>query len=165
MLSQYKKLETESDVDADRKKIRQAVKSGDWSQCCTSIKASRNEISINGKIVLRGTQIVIPKILQMKVILLAHEGHKEIVKPKARLRSKVWWLGMDQMAENVCRSCRHKCQLVSQPSYPVPMTRTELPEGPWKYKTTDLLGPLPNCDFLPVVIDYYSRYFITVGGT
>src|SRR6218665_2278741 len=84
------------DTDADLEKIRQAVKSGNWDQCCTSLKALKDEITTVGRIVLRGTRIIMPKALQKKTILLAHEGLQGITKTKARLRTKVWWPSMDR---------------------------------------------------------------------
>ncbi|XP_026741387.1 uncharacterized protein K02A2.6-like [Trichoplusia ni] len=44
------------------------------------------------------------------------------------------------------------------PSHPVPMKRRDLPSAPWVDVAVDLLGPLPNNDYLLVLIDYYSRY-------
>ncbi|XP_043064924.1 uncharacterized protein K02A2.6-like [Drosophila ficusphila] len=38
------------------------------------------------------------------------------------------------------------------------MSRTPFPTGPWICVASDLLGPLPNGEFLLVFIDYYSRY-------
>ena len=82
-----------------------------------------------------------------------------IVKTKERLRSKVWWPGIDADAERKCRSC-HGCQVVSQtaPMQP-PVKPTPLPQGPWEHLAADLLGPLPTGEFLLVTVDYYSRYF------
>ena len=39
-----------------------------------------------------------------------------------RLRSKVWWPGIDRQAEKVCREC-FGCQLTSNPTKPEPMAR------------------------------------------
>ncbi|CAB4040886.1 Hypothetical predicted protein, partial [Paramuricea clavata] len=49
-------------------------------------RSVRQELSVLGKLVIRGTRLVIPKILQKKVLNLAHEGHQGIVKTKQRLR-------------------------------------------------------------------------------
>jgi len=151
-------IEEASDTDAELEKIRQAVKSGNWNQCSTSVKAVKNEITVVGRVVLRGTRIHMPKSLQKKTILLAHEGHQGITKTKARLRTKVWWPLMDKAVEEFCRSC-HECQIFSGPSPPEPMQRTKLPDGPWIHLAANLLGPLPNGDYLLVVVDYYSRFF------
>lgn len=96
-------IEKASDTDADLEKIRQAVKSGNWNMCCTSLKAVKDEITFVGQVVLRGTRIIMPKALQQKTISLAHEGHQGITKTKARLRTKVWWPLMDKAVEEFCR--------------------------------------------------------------
>ncbi|XP_062541269.1 uncharacterized protein LOC134209290 [Armigeres subalbatus] len=41
----------------------------------------------------------------------------------------------------------------------VPMSRRDLPSGPWQDIAIDFMGPLPEGQFLLVVVDYYSRYF------
>ena len=77
---------------------------------------------------------------------------------KERLRTKVWWPGIDKDVQKACKTC-HGCQLVSQPSKPEPLTCTELPFAPWQHLAADLLGPLPSGDYVFVVVDYYSRLF------
>ena len=101
----------------------------------------RGELSAIGKLVLRGTRIVIPKQLRCQVLELAHEGHRGIVVMKQRLRTKVRWPGIDKEVERACKTC-HGCHLVSQPTKPEPMTRTELPTTPWQHLAADLLGCL-----------------------
>lgn len=39
------------------------------------------------------------------------------------------------------------------------MTCTDLPSGPWKHLSADLLGPLPDGNSVYVLVDFYSRYF------
>ena len=98
--------------------------------------------------ILRGTRIVIPKKLRPRVLFLAHKGHLGIVGTKQKLRSKVWWPGMEKDAEKHCKTC-YGCQLVSRPSPPDPIRSTALPTGP----------PLPTGESILVVVDYYSRYY------
>lgn len=47
------------------------------------------------EIILHDNRIVIPKDLQMRVIDLAHEGHRGIVRTKQLLREKVYFPGID----------------------------------------------------------------------
>ena len=61
---------------------------------------------------------------------LTHEGHPGVVSMKQRLRSKVWWPGIDREAEKFCKTC-HGCQLVSSPANPEPIKSNPLPSGPW----------------------------------
>ena len=80
-----------------------------------------------------------------------------MVKSKQRLRSKVWWPGIDGDMERRCKTCRG-CQLVSSPCAPEPLRRTRLPERPRQALAVDLLGPLPSGHYLLVLVDYFSRF-------
>ena len=111
-----------------------------------------------GKLVLRGTRIVVPKALRGEVLRLAHEGHQGIVKMKARLRTKVWWPKIDSDAEQVCKSC-HGCQVLGEFRVPEPIKRVKPPNGPWQDIAIELMGPLPTGESLLVVVDYYSRFY------
>ncbi|CAB4035832.1 Transposon Tf2-6 poly, partial [Paramuricea clavata] len=101
--------------------------------------------------------MVIPQKLQPRVIELGHKGHQGILKMKQRLRTKVWWPGIDQEAEKFCKTC-HGCQVVSRPINPEPLQMTELPQGPWQDIAIDFMGPLPSGDYVFAATDYYSRY-------
>ena len=151
-------IEHQSAQDTELSMLRGCIYQGDWNKCPPAYKAVRYELSVLGKLILRGTRIVVPEKLRNQILDLAHEGHQGVVKTKQRLRSKVWWPGMDRGVEHKCRVC-HGCQLVSQPSPPEPMKRTELPTEPWQDLAADLLGPLPSGEYLFAVVDYYSRYF------
>ncbi|XP_061395874.1 uncharacterized protein K02A2.6-like, partial [Musca vetustissima] len=134
------------------------IKNNSWSSTTTNkFFPFRHELCTLGNILLRGTKIVIPLPLRARVLTLAHEGHPGETVMKRRLRSKVWWPLIDRDVGKYVKNCRH-CLLVSQPQYPAPMIRRVFPEGPWLCLAMDLLGPLPNHDFILVVIDYYSRY-------
>ena len=123
-------VEIASEEDAELTSVRHYIQHGNWHECkMPYYMCVKNELYVLGKLVLRGTRIVIPRRLRDDVLHLAHEGHKGIVKMKQRLRIKVWWPRMDNDAENICRSC-HGCQVVSQLSPPEPMQRTEPPTGP-----------------------------------
>ncbi|XP_062704190.1 uncharacterized protein K02A2.6-like [Aedes albopictus] len=65
---------------------------------------------------------------------------------------------MDIDVDAFVKKCRG-CTLVSAPDPPEPMSRRNLPSGPWQDVAIDFLGPLPEGQFLLVVVDYYSRYF------
>lgn len=118
----------------------------------------RDQLCEYNSLVLRGTRLVIPKELRNKCIGLANSGHLGIVGTKQRLRSKVWWPGLDKDVEKIVKSC-HGCQLVSAMPRPEPLNPTPLPTGPLKQLSIDLLGPLPSGQYVFVVVDYYSRYY------
>ena len=151
-----REIECVSLDDPDLKAVRQ------WLDgCAPSVPQDyhhvRHELCAIGQLVMRGTRIVVPKVLRAQVLDLAHEGHPGIVKSKARLRNKVWWPRMDSDVERRCRTC-HGCQLVSTPSPAPPVIPTELPDKAWQHLAVDLLGPLPSSDYLLVLVDYFSRF-------
>ena len=151
-------IEKASACDEELSMVRDAVRSGRLEELPKSYRNVGAEITILRKLILRGTRLVIPKSLRARILDLAHEGHQGIVKTKQRIRSKVWWPGIDNEVERKCKVC-HGCQLVSQKPCPEPMKRTVLPKAPWQDLAADLLGPLSSGEYLLVVIDYYSRYF------
>lgn len=89
--------------------------------------------------------MLIPRRLRERVLDLAHEGHQGLVKTKQRLRTNVWWDGIDKQVESRCKTC-YSCQLAGLPT-------------PWINLAADLMGPLPLGEYVLVVVDYYSRYF------
>ena len=137
-------VEGESEKDPELSMVRNCIlNDSEWENVDVSFRSVRQELSVLGKLVIRGTRLVIPKLLQKMVLNLAHEGHQGIVKTKHRLKSKVWLPNIDKEAERVCRTC-HGCQVVQLPSQPEPMLRTSMPESLWEVISCDLLGPIDN---------------------
>ena len=101
------------------------------------------ELCVISQLVLRGTHFIIPLKLQPRTLALAHEGYLGVVGAKQNLRTKVWWPGMDKVAERHCRTC-HGCQLVARPDPREPIRSTSLPDGPWQDLAVDLMEPLPS---------------------
>ena len=154
-----REVEEHSHRDAELSEVRRCIHEGVWNNKeCVKYIPVKEELCVIGKVVLRGTRIVIPQSLRQQVLAIAHEGHVGIVATKLRLRTKVWWPGIDKEAEQYVRSC-HGCQLVGQATPPEPLMPTELPLGKWQDLSLDLLGPMPTGEYLLVVIDYYSRYY------
>ena len=80
-----------SAVDGEMTQLRECIQTGKWESCSNqAYKTVKDELTCLGKLVLRGSRIVIPEKLRQKVIDLAHEGHQGLVKTKERLRTKVW---------------------------------------------------------------------------
>ena len=136
-------IEKVSADDEELQVVRGCLASGNWESALKSYVCVRNELTFIGHVILRGTRIVIPEKLRQRVLRLAHEGHQGIVKMKERLRSKVWWPGVDKEAEHKCREC-YGCQLVTKETIIPPVKTTRLPERPWQDLALDLLGPLPT---------------------
>ena len=150
-------VEKASAEDSELQTVRKCLVSGNWTDCPKSYVLVRNELTYIGQVILRGTRIVIPASLRKRTTDLAHEGHQGIVKMKERLRSKVWWPGIDKDAEKKCREC-FGCQVVVKEYRAPPVKSTRMPDRPWQDLALDLLGPLPTGENLVVLVDYYSRW-------
>ena len=150
-------IEKVSADDEELQVVCGCLASGTWEGAPKSYVCVRNELTFIGDVILRGTRIVIPEKLRQRVLRLAHEGHQGIVKMKERLRSKVWWPGVDKEAERKCREC-YGCQLVTKETIIPPVKTTRLPERPWQDLALDLLGPLPTGEHLLVLVAYFSRW-------
>ena len=99
-------IERASDADKELSNVRKCVQTEMWHKLETKqYLLVRNELSVIGKLVLRGTWIIIPSSLRNQVLHLAHKGHPGIVSRKHRLRTKVWWPGCDKDAEMFCKTC------------------------------------------------------------
>ena len=148
-------------ADPEMNLVKECVHMGDWNACnIPAYLHVKNELCSYGQLLLHGSRIVIPQVLQEHVLKLAHEGHQGIVKTKCRLYSKVWWPKVD--AEKLCKSC-HGCQAVSKYSAPEPMVQAYPPSGPWQDCAADILGPLSSGENLVLLLQFYdSRYFEVV---
>ena len=150
-------VEQESAKDSEIRELRKHVQNGLQFRADKRYQKIFPELSTMGMIVMRGGRIVMPRSLRSQTLHLAHEGHQGIVRTKQRLREKVWWPGIDAEAEELVRQC-HLCQVVTRTDTVPPMTRTDLPDGPWQQLAIDLCGPFPSGESILVVVDYYSRW-------
>ncbi|PFX34411.1 Transposon Ty3-G Gag-Pol polyprotein [Stylophora pistillata] len=136
-------IESASAEDDELQAVRNCLVSGDWEKGSRSFLMVRNELTFIGQVILRGTRIVKPKVLRLRVLELAHEGHQGIVKMKERLRSKMWWPGVDKAVERKCREC-YGCQLVTKETITPPVKITRMPERPWLMPSTGLTWAYAN---------------------
>lgn len=139
--------------------LTRAIQTGRWDDTLVHDYVHvKNELTTCSGIVLRGTRIVLPSILQQRAVELAHVGHQGVVKTKMLLREKVWFPAIDSMAERQVKSCLACQATISTPMTPEPMISTPIPSAPWKNLSADFLGPLPTGELILVVIDDFSRF-------
>ena len=152
-----REIERASGEDEELTEVYRCWKTGDWSTAPSPYRLLRDEITVVGRLVMRGMRIVVPASLRKRVLELTHEGHQGIVKTKDRLRSKVWWPNMNSMVESHCKKCLG-CQAVTPAVTIPPVKTTTMPTKPWRDLAIDLMGPLPTGESLLVTVDYYSRW-------
>jgi len=124
--------------------IKRALKTNDWSSTeCRLFKEIRHELTENNNIILKGSQIILPKPLRQCVINIAHQGHLGVTKTVGLLKTKVFWPNLYKDVTNFLRPCL-ACQAVT-PSYkPEPLKPSPLPTAPWCVISADFHGPLPS---------------------
>ena len=84
-----REIERASEHDPELKSVRECLLNGKWHALeFKEYLPVRGELSAIGRLVLRGTRIVIPKQLRCQVLELAHEGHPGIVAMKQGLCTK-----------------------------------------------------------------------------
>ncbi|MCG8431885.1 MAG: hypothetical protein MJA29_12015, partial [Candidatus Omnitrophica bacterium] len=76
----------------------------------------RQELSVFGHLVLRGSRVVVPACLRKRVLEIAHETHPGIVRTKSFLRMRFFWPNMDLEVENLVGNCSD-C-ILNQPLIP-----------------------------------------------
>ena len=143
--------------DGESQTVLGCLTDSDWRRCPRQYRQVRYEMCEYDGMLMRDRRIVIPASLRAQVLELAHEGHQGIVRTKQRLRSKVWWPGIDTDAERRVKRC-HACQVVSPGNPPEPVIVGDLPNGPWEDLQMDLCGPFPSGEHLVVILDKFSRW-------
>lgn len=123
----------------------------------------RHELAVDAPLIMRGSRLLVPISLRVKIIHLAHEGHQGIVRTKQRLRELYWWPCMDSMVNDmvascvICQTCDKSVRTYSPPKQPV-----ELPDGPFQKVAIDIVGPFERgsykCHFAITLVDYFSKW-------
>ena len=112
--------------------------------------STKQDLTVKGNIILKGTRIVIPQKLRHKAIELAHKpGHSGTTKTKSLLREKVWFPYIDKIVKEFIEKCT-ACQATGQENSKEPMQSTDLPPAPWHTVKADFFGPVPSGEYLAV---------------
>ena len=118
--------------DAVLTQVKDAIRTNKWdSPAVKPFKPVKEELTTTSQgIVLRGTRIVIPAVLQQRTIDLAHQAHFGIDKTKSLIREKIWFPQIDNRVKSTIDHCL-PCQAVRRPNPPEPITTTRMPKHPW----------------------------------
>jgi transposase InsO family protein len=114
----------------------------------------RAEFADHDGLLLKGTSLVIPAVLQKDILSRLHEVHQGIVKCRECARNTVWWLGINKQLDEVVRNRRTCAETRSDKAEP--MMCLEFPNRSWEKVASDLFEH--NKQSYLLVVDYYSRY-------
>ena len=158
-------------LDPSLQRVQEALPMRKWTRFLEGVKgltaveqATRNqiwrvkdELSASGDgLVLRGRKIVLPYSLWDRAVELAHQGHQGMAKTKARLRSKIWFAGMDKMVEDKIRQC-HSCLITGEAAVTAPVITEPGCEKPWTCLSMDF-GSFPDGRLTAVLIDDFTKF-------
>ena len=115
----------------------------------------RGDITEIDGVLVKGSKVIIPKMLQGEMLKKIHEGHLGIEKCQARARQVMYWPNINNDIENHIGRCG-TCQKHRYKQAKEPMEQHEVPEKPWRKIGADLFT-LFGKNFL-VVVDYTSNY-------
>jgi len=152
-------IKQETKHDAEMQAVIKAVETDQWSAPeVQDYKNLKKELSVFNGLVLRRNRIVMPSNLRSKAVDQAHGIHQGIVKTKQLIRDKVWFPGIEKLAEEKVKNCL-SCQAAT-PKSPLrePLRITPLPSAPWKEVAVDFAGPFPYGNYIMVVTDEFSRF-------
>ena len=130
-----------------------------WPASLDDYRRVATELSCSADgVILRGTQILVPRALRAQVVQLAHRGHQGIVQTKRLVRSRLWFPGLDAQVERAVSEC-HFCQAATSDKRAYePLKPSPMPDGPWQSVAGDFFGPLDGRYYF-VNICRYSRWF------
>lgn len=117
----------------------------------------QNELSVHRDCVVWGNRMVIPEVLQKRVLILIHANHPGVTAMKAIARSYVWWPKMNAQIEEFVRHCK-ACQETRQSEPKAPTHFWTKPERAWsRVHIGDFAGPVDGAVFL-VAVDAFSNW-------
>ena len=161
-ISDLEVIKQESFKDETLKLLRNTVLEGfpnDRKQLDPKIRnywAFRAELGLEGDMLVKGSQIVIPVSLQKAVKHLLHEAHQGINATLRLARQHVYWPGMATEIRQLCESC-HVCRTFDSAKPKPLLYPTDIPERPWQKVNIDLFE-LNGRNYL-ITVDSYSNFF------
>ncbi len=114
----------------------------------------RNELTVNQGILLWGSRVVVPRILQARMIEQLHLSHPGMERMKQLARVLCYWPGIDGDIERKVQTC-DSCAKASNAPAKQPLEPWPVPEKPWQRLHLDFAGPYLGNMWL-IVVDALS---------
>ena len=116
---------------------------------------TRDELSIDNGLLLKGTRVCIPPKLLKRTLADLHGTHQGVNRMQAQEREAVYWPAIDSdISDYVCRCTictKHKASLPAQPMLP-----RDIPDGPWQDIAADYMT-FKSHEYL-IICDMWSKY-------
>ena len=140
-----KQIAYATETDPTLQQVQRCLGGSEWPDTpeLNPYKRVKDKLCMSNGLVLRGSRIVMPRIIWQATLSNAQEGHQGIVQTKQMVREKVWWPGIAQQVETMVKACL-PCQSVAGKSTAEPLRPTMMPDRPWQDVHIDLCGPFPS---------------------
>lgn len=119
-----------------------------------SIFPSRDELTTDEDIIMKGQKIVVPESLRSEYITIIHRGHPGLEATKRRPRGIVFWLSLNKDIENQLLSCSI-CNSQRSHQQKEPLHLHYIPDLPWPTVATDIF----EWNGQHYLVDSYSGWF------
>lgn len=120
----------------------------------------RYELNILGGLLLKGSQVVIPRTLRKAISEKLHKSHQGVSYTLNFARRNVFWPGFSLCVKEVCEKCQ-ACKKFSPDPPPLPMQYVEIPSYPGEIISIDTFnsnyGGERNQYLL--IVDHFSDFF------
>ena len=141
--------------------ILKCVTSGVWpdgrpGSALATFRNRRESLSVVQCCLFVGHRIVVPRVLQKRVLAMLHEGHPGATRMKMLARSFVFWCNLENDIADLVGNCS-KCQLAAKNPIKSELCSWPKPTRPWERIHMDFAGPTYGKMFL-IVVDAYSKW-------
>ena len=118
----------------------------------------RGELTIEDRLILKCTRIVIPEGLRESILKQIHEGHLGFNKCQMRAKETVYWPGLNDQLENLILNCQLCLKYSKSKGKSTPPTALghKVPAVPWSKVVTDIFHYESQRYLL--IVDYTSRF-------
>ena len=146
----------ENTIGSETKKDKILSKISSSLQMSRSLTGAKEMNSIENHCIKWGYQVIVPKSLQVEVLLELHASHSDIVKMEMLARSYVWWPLFDKEIEEMSGSYKECISLRNKPAR-IFSTPWPWPDKFWSRIHSDFLGPFYRKMFL-LIIDAHAKW-------
>ena len=115
----------------------------------------RDELAIEGGILFKGKQILIPQILRENILKQLHQSHTGNEKTRQLARESCYWPNINKDIERMCKRCE-LCQEYQHENKREPMISYPIPSRKWQMIATDLFE-ISGRQFL-IICDKFSKF-------
>jgi len=159
--ARWQQIHEHSAADPVMCKLRQMIKRG-WPNCRSQVERSlipfyghHNTLTVQGNLVFRGQQVVIPSTLRREMLSVAHSTYIGAEGCLRRCRESLYWPRMSAEIRDYVSKCdiclRHRDAQQKEP-----LLQHEVSSRPWSRLGSDLCEL--NGRILLIVVDYFSGY-------